>query len=247
MEAEGDSGKSQLVAGPGNPDSRGTKNPRRDEALLRELRKEEKQLKDEERQLMKEKEERNAQSRDLLDRMERNAQRQLLVTNEIRRLSQQQMRAVKARSLTEETAAALDEHGDPANGGELKPETAAALNGHEADAGAAAANGGEQMVETAALDEHYVDGGGDEEHMDCDMEDQVPRIDSKSESEAEAAIGPHTNESTIESNISVSDKIIPKPTAHHLPINRGDDVVDKMDCDISSMEDLVPRDRKSVV
>ena len=195
MEAEWDSGKCV--------DSRGRKNPR-DQALLRELREEEKELKDEEKELIKDMPEHQRldlynsncssikQSRDLLDRIERNAQRQLAVTDEIRRLSEQ-MRAVKARSLTEETAAALDEHGD-------------------------AANGREWMVEN-------VDDGGDEEHMDCDissMEDQVPRIDSKSDPEAEAAPGPdHTNESMIESNISVSDKII--------LINRGNDVVDQMD------------------
>ncbi|XP_044458674.1 uncharacterized protein [Triticum aestivum] len=296
MEAEGHSGKSvgeqpQVLPGPGNPDSRGTKNPRKDQALLRQLRKEEKELKDEERQLLQEREQMESteehqrldlsspdcssikQSRDLLDRIERNAQRQLAVTDEIRRLSEQ-MRAVKARSLTDiqgvehktEETAALDER-DPANGGELKPETAA-LNGHEADGGAAnggelkpetaalngheadggAANGGEHKMETDALDEHGdaangrermvetaaldVDGGGDEEHMDCDissMEDQVPRIDSKSEPEAEAAAtGPDTNVSMIESNLSASDKSIPKP-ADHVPINRGDHVVEKMD------------------
>ena len=56
----------------------------------------------------------------------------------------------------------------------------------------------------------------------------MPRIDSKSEPEAEAATGPHTTMSTIESNISVSDKIIPKP-ADHVPFKRGDDVVEKID------------------
>ena len=67
------------------------------------------------------------------------------------------MRAVKARSLTDiqgvehktEETAALDER-DPANGGELKPETAD-FNGHEAVGGAA--NGGEHKMETDALDE----------------------------------------------------------------------------------------------
>lgn len=295
MEAEGDSCNSvgeqpQVLPGPGITDSRGTKNPRRDQALLRELRKEEKELKDEEGELMKEREQMEStdmpeehqrldlsspdcssikQSQNLLDRIERNAQRQLAVTDEIRRLSEQ-MRAVKGRSLTDiggeqkiETAA-LDER-DPANGGELKLETAA-LNGHEADGGAAnggeqkmetdaldehgdAANGGEQRMETAASDEHYVDGGGDEEQMDCEissMAEQVPRIDSKStseaEAEAEAATGPDTNVSMIESNFSVSDKSIPKP-ADHVPINRGDEVVEKMDRDKSAEQLLIEAEK----
>ncbi|KAI4983651.1 hypothetical protein ZWY2020_025517 [Hordeum vulgare] len=107
------------------------------------------------------------------------------------------------------------------------------------------ANGGEQKMETPALGEHYVDGGGDEEQMDCNissMVEQVPRVVSKStsETEAEATIGPDTNESTIESNIS--ETLMPKP-ANYVPINIGDDLLEKMDRDKSAEQLLIESEK----